>query len=125
MCFVRTICNCKACWWRVELAGFESERPLRQIRKTPLTRGFSYLAEREGFEPPEGYKPSTVFKTAAFDRSATSPYKLSLKSQLQPPCGGRPESGREREGLLHGCRRLPSGLASRPSDWSRELAALG
>ena len=30
------------------------------------------MAEREGFEPPEGY-PSTVFKTAAFDHSATSP----------------------------------------------------
>ena len=31
------------------------------------------MAERQGFEPWEGYKPSTVFKTAAFDRSATSP----------------------------------------------------
>jgi hypothetical protein len=31
-----------------------------------------YVAEREGFEPPEPYG-STVFKTAAFDRSATSP----------------------------------------------------
>jgi hypothetical protein len=31
-----------------------------------------YLAEREGFEPPEDCS-STVFKTAAFDRSATSP----------------------------------------------------
>ena len=30
------------------------------------------LAEREGFEPPEPYG-STVFKTAAFDHSATSP----------------------------------------------------
>ena len=30
------------------------------------------MAEKEGFEPPEGC-PSTVFKTAAFDRSATSP----------------------------------------------------
>ena len=30
------------------------------------------VAEREGFEPPEGH-PSTVFKTAAFDHSATSP----------------------------------------------------
>ena len=30
------------------------------------------MAEREGFEPPEGH-PSTVFKTAAFDRSAISP----------------------------------------------------
>jgi hypothetical protein len=31
------------------------------------------LAERQGFEPWEGYKPSTVFKTVAFNRSATSP----------------------------------------------------
>jgi hypothetical protein len=31
------------------------------------------MAERQGFEPWEGYKPSTVFKTAAFNRSATSP----------------------------------------------------
>ncbi len=29
-------------------------------------------AEKEGFEPPE-VLPSTVFKTAAFDRSAISP----------------------------------------------------
>ena len=33
------------------------------------------MAEREGFEPPEG-RPSTVFKTAAFVRSATSPLGL-------------------------------------------------
>jgi hypothetical protein len=31
------------------------------------------LAERVGFEPTEGYKPSLVFKTSAFNRSATSP----------------------------------------------------
>ncbi len=30
------------------------------------------VAEREGFEPPDGL-PSTVFKTAALNRSATSP----------------------------------------------------
>ena len=30
------------------------------------------LAEREGFEPPEAFT-STVFKTAAFDRSAILP----------------------------------------------------
>lgn len=30
------------------------------------------MAESEGFEPPEGF-PSTVFKTAAFDRSTSSP----------------------------------------------------
>jgi hypothetical protein len=32
------------------------------------------MAERQGFEPWEGY-PSTVFKTAAFDHSATSPMR--------------------------------------------------
>ena len=32
------------------------------------------MAERQGFEPWEGY-PSTVFKTAAFDHSATSPVR--------------------------------------------------
>ena len=31
------------------------------------------MAEREGFEPPNSC-PSTVFKTAAFDHSAISPY---------------------------------------------------
>ena len=31
------------------------------------------FAEREGFEPPE-VLPSTVFKTAAIDRSANSPF---------------------------------------------------
>ena len=30
------------------------------------------MAEREGFEPPEAFA-STVFKTAAFNRSATPP----------------------------------------------------
>ena len=88
-------------------------------------RGYSHLAEREGFEPPEGYKPSTVFKTAAFDRSATSPCKLSLRSQHQPPCGGRPESGHEREGWTARLRRLPSAAlrvvpaASRPAHRAR------
>ena len=38
----------------------------------------SYFAEKEGFEPPDLLQ-STVFKTAAFDRSAISPIKaLSL-----------------------------------------------
>ena len=31
-----------------------------------------FIAEREGFEPPEP-RSSTVFKTAAIDHSATSP----------------------------------------------------
>ena len=48
--------------------------PLRQDIKKAPGRGFSYvLAEREGFEPSKGYKPLLVFKTSAFNRSATSP----------------------------------------------------
>ena len=39
-----------------------------------LHHGF-WFAEREGFEPPEPLG-STVFKTAAIDRSATSPKLL-------------------------------------------------
>ena len=31
------------------------------------------MAESEGFEPPDPFG-STVFKTAAFDRSASSPF---------------------------------------------------
>ena len=31
------------------------------------------MAEREGFEPSNGENPLTVFETAAFDHSATSP----------------------------------------------------
>ncbi len=38
----------------------------------PRVRFRFLLAEREGFEPPEAFT-STVFKTAAFDRSAISP----------------------------------------------------
>jgi hypothetical protein len=43
-----------------------------KTKKAPL-QGF--FAEREGFEPPEPFG-STVFKTAAFDRSAISPTEL-------------------------------------------------
>jgi hypothetical protein len=45
-------------------------------KKTPINRGFcAFLAEREGFEPPDLLQ-STVFKTAAFDRSAISPRQM-------------------------------------------------
>ena len=49
-----------------------------QRKKTGLGRFFYqanclfYMAEREGFEPPDLLQ-STVFKTAALNRSATSP----------------------------------------------------
>ncbi len=43
-------------------------------------RGSFFVAEREGFEPPE-VLPSTVFKTAAIDHSAISP---GAKVQKKP-----------------------------------------
>ena len=45
------------------------------------------------FEPPEGYKPSTVFKTAAFDRSATSPLTcryMAEREGFEPSVRGKP-----------------------------------
>ena len=50
--------------WRVELTGVRKDK----------------LAERVGFEPTEP-RGSTVFKTAAFDHSATSPGKIELLSR--------------------------------------------
>ena len=47
----------------------EKEKALNLFR---LGSNWVLLAEREGFEPPDSC-PSTVFKTAAFDRSAISP----------------------------------------------------
>ena len=45
------------------------------------------MAESEGFEPPEDFS-STVFKTAAFDRSASSPeIFLSVAKELNWPTG--------------------------------------
>ncbi len=45
---------------------------LTQIKKGPQGALF-YLAEEEGFEPSKGYEPLPVFKTGAFNRSATPP----------------------------------------------------
>gem|GEM_PF-3100801 len=41
-------------------------------KKTALFGRLSFSAESEGFEPPDLLQ-STVFKTAAFDHSASSP----------------------------------------------------
>ena len=49
--------------------------PCRVLIPSPLQKypmGTFVMAERQGFEPWKGF-PLTVFKTAAFDRSATSP----------------------------------------------------
>ena len=40
------------------------------------------MAEEEGFEPPVSY-PTTVFKTAAFDHSATPPQFLRTSMVLR------------------------------------------
>ncbi len=57
---------------RLALAERQDLNPRR-----PRTQGegrgfFAYMAEREGFEPPDPCE-SAVFKTAALNRSATSP----------------------------------------------------
>ena len=58
----------------------KSTKKLFSVRK--LTAGRKWgripeferkMAERGGFEPPNGKNPLTVFETAAFDRSAISP----------------------------------------------------
>ena len=65
------------------------------------------LAEREGFEPPGPFGP-TVFKTAAFDHSATSPgvgenteNRRGPRKPGSRPCG----QGRGVQGILEcpGC----------------------
>ena len=46
------------------------------------------MAESEGFEPPDLLQ-STVFKTAAFDRSANSPIQVVLGRIIyDPDCAG-------------------------------------
>ena len=46
--------------------------PSEKNRNTSFTSDSRRFAEKEGFEPPEPFG-STVFKTAAIDRSAISP----------------------------------------------------
>ena len=46
---------------------------LAGCRLRPLGHLSKPLAEGEGFEPPVGFAPTAVFKTAAFNRSANPP----------------------------------------------------
>ncbi len=50
-----------------------------QVFKRLEAKPLKIVAEREGFEPPDPFE-STVFKTAAFDHSATSPHNMRLDS---------------------------------------------
>ena len=55
------------------MAGIERKADIRLAQLLAMQSAVSNLAERVGFEPTKGYKPLLVFKTSAFDHSATSP----------------------------------------------------
>ncbi len=65
--------------------------PLRWHKaKSPMVRGFSYLAERAGFEPALGYYPKHAFQACDLNRSSTSPkgghysrVRAGFRSKLQ------------------------------------------
>ncbi len=61
---------------------------LPRPNKKPLTEGLGCLAERVGFEPTKGYKPLPVFKTGAFNRSATSPCQIQRLRIVLAVSGG-------------------------------------
>ena len=63
------------------------------------------MAVGVGFEPTEGH-PSTVFKTAAFDHSASPP-----KKSRQRASGG--------EGALYRCARFNQATFQLPPPWGR------
>ncbi len=46
---------------------------MQKARCELTQRAFHGLAEEQGFEPWMGYKPMPVFKTGAFNHSATPP----------------------------------------------------
>ncbi len=59
------------------------------------------MAEREGFEPPEA-RASTVFKTAAFDHSATSP-----DGPIRAPTGFGARFATQRSGACRNGNLIP------------------
>jgi hypothetical protein len=62
---------------------------LAGCRLRPLGHLSTPLAEGEGFEPPVGIKPTAVFKTATFNRSANPP-----KLAARPLCARLPSPSR-------------------------------
>ncbi len=67
------------------------------------------LAEGVGFEPTDS-RPSTVFKTVAFNRSATLPALIfgagALNRSAPPPKGGHYTASQESDKVLIGAYRL-------------------
>src|SRR6056297_290383 len=101
----------KKCHGLAGLFGFEPKLSLRQIRKTPLSRGLSYLAEREGFEPSMG-----LLTPYSLSRGAPSATRPSLRFVLPPIVAGKfclvyraALRALPREGLTARRRRLPFG----------------
>jgi hypothetical protein len=68
------LARCSTKWFLFNNLFEAALATLPETKNAPLWGCTSILcfAEREGFEPPEAFT-STVFKTAAFDRSAISP----------------------------------------------------
>ena len=54
----------------------------RKLRRLQETLGDVEMAEEERFELSDGF-PSAVFKTAAFDRSAISPWGAIMEESQQ------------------------------------------
>jgi hypothetical protein len=60
-----------------------SSTPLRQIRKTPLSGRFAYLAEREGFEP--SIRLLTLYSLSRGAPSATRASLRVFSASLRKP----------------------------------------
>jgi hypothetical protein len=65
------------------LVGVENKKPRNHTDFEVLVFFDTPFAEEEGFEPPEPCG-STVFKTAAFDRSATPLFALMADLFVKP-----------------------------------------
>ena len=69
---------------RLEPKGSHHDRPYRIIKKAPDGASL-IMAEGQGFEPWDGC-PSLVFKTSAFDHSATPPITLCASRPCDIMC---------------------------------------
>ena len=83
-----------------------SEKKEDAEQPVPLPSRQTKMAERGGFEPPNGNIPLTVFETAAFDRSAISPDFAKKAMKYTIPRKNK-KSKRDRVFLLFRTRRQP------------------
>ena len=64
----------------------KNKRPRESESKISPSRGRLFFAERQGFEPWDPQKRSTVFETAPIDHSGTSPLKTSFLQRKNALC---------------------------------------